>query len=109
MAPAQSKSPDLIEQAAQLLVEAARPRKVILFGSAARDEADEGSDVDFLVILREIDGRRSLLVRLLDALRPLRIPADVLVYSEQEVEDWGHLPGTLLFDALTEGRVLYEA
>jgi hypothetical protein len=29
---------------------------------------------------------------------------DVLVASEQEIEDWGHLPGTVFYWALKEVR-----
>lgn len=100
----------LIHEAARALGEAARkPARVILFGSYARGEDDAESDLDFLVVVREVRRRHEEVLRLLRALRPLRVPADVLVYSEEEVEAWGHLPGTVLFEALTEGRVLYEA
>jgi len=34
---------------------------------------------------------------------------DVMVVSEQDVEDWGALPGTALYWAMKEGEVLYEA
>ena len=43
-----------LQEAARVLGEAARPAKVILFGSYARGDADEGSDVDFLVIEPEV-------------------------------------------------------
>jgi len=99
----------LIEEAVRRLVEATHPVKVILFGSAARGEAGPESDIDLVVILKRVRGRRAEMVRLLDILRPLRLPVDVLVYSEQEVLEWGHLPGTALYEALTEGKVLYEA
>ncbi len=61
------------------------------------------------MVLKQVTARRAEMVRLLDPLRSLRVPADVLVYSEEEVRDWGHLPGSVLYEALTEGKVLYEA
>ncbi len=100
---------DVAEEAARRLVEVARPTKVILFGSAARSDTDEESDLDFLVVLKEVTARRAEMVRLLNALRDLRVPVDVLVYSEEEIHEWGHLPGSVLYEALTEGKVLYEA
>ena len=49
------------------------------------------------------------MVRLRDVLRPMRIPVDVLVTSVEKVREWGHLPGTVLYEALHEGKVVYES
>lgn len=98
-----------LDKAIELLATAGRVSKVILFGSAAEGRADEESDLDLVVILTEINGRRAETVRLLELLRPLRLPVDVLVYSEEELNAWGHLEGTVLHEALTTGKVLYEA
>jgi predicted nucleotidyltransferase len=77
-----------IENAAKILAEAARPEKIILFGSYARGEAREDSDVDFLVIEREPVNKAQEMVRLRRALRPLRIPVDVLVCSVADIARW---------------------
>ena len=39
-----------IDAAVRILAEAARPARIVLFGSHARGDAREDSDVDFLVI-----------------------------------------------------------
>jgi len=98
-----------IDQAVQLLVSEAHPLRIILFGSHARGDADENSDLDFLVIEPKVTNKSQEMIRLRRALRPLRIPADILVISEEEVNEWGHLPGTTLYWALQEGKVLHEA
>lgn len=98
-----------IETAAKILAEAACPRKVILFGSYARGEARDDSDVDFLVIEREPVDKALEMVRLRRALRPLRIPVDVLVCSVTDIDRWGRMSGTVLEAALREGKVLYES
>jgi uncharacterized protein len=98
-----------IEEAANVLANGAHPCKIILFGSYARGEARQDSDLDFLVIEPNVPNKRNEMVRLRNLLRPMRIPADVVVASEQEIEDWGHLPGTLYYWALKEGKVLHEA
>jgi len=56
-----------------------------------------------------VEDRRQEMVRLRRVLLPLRIPVDLIVVSEQEVHEWGDLPGTALYPALNEGRVLYDA
>jgi hypothetical protein len=65
--------------------------------------------VDLLVIKRDLGDRFDESVRLARLAGELRVPADVVVVSEAQVEEWGHVKGTMLHDALTEGRVLAEA
>ena len=43
---------DTIQAITQLIVERFEPEQVILFGSCARGEEDENSDLDLLVVLR---------------------------------------------------------
>lgn len=99
--------PSLIASAVRLLADAAHPDRIVLFGSHARGDADEGSDIDLLVIEPEVEDRAREMVRLRRVLRPLRVPFDVLVYSREEVERWGKQPGSALYWALKEGKVLY--
>ena len=101
-------SESTIQEAVELLRKAANPAKIILFGSYARGEPSEDSDLDFLVIEKELEARRLEMVRLSDALRPLRIPVDVLVASEKVFNEWADTPGTVLYEAAREGKVLYE-
>ena len=101
-------SESTIQKAVELLREAANPVKIILFGSYARGDITEKSDLDFLVIEKEFKSRREEMVRLSDVLRPLRIPVDVLVASEKVFNEWADTPGTVLYEAAKEGKVLYE-
>ncbi len=97
-----------IQEAIARLAEAAQPIKIILFGSYARGEARENSDLDFLVVQREVKSRRREMVRLHDVLRPMHIPVDVLVISEALFTEWADTPGTVLYRAQHEGRLVYE-
>lgn len=98
---------DKIDAAVRILVEAARPARVLLFGSYARGDARDDSDVDFLVVEPRVEDRAREMVRLRRLLRPLRIPADVLVYSDEEVIRWGGQPGSALYWALREGKAVH--
>ena len=102
-------SEERIQEAVRLLKEAAAPVKIILFGSYARGDISEHSDLDFLVVEKELKARRMEMVRLSRVLRPLRIPVDVLVASEKVFNEWADTPGTVLYEAAMEGRVMYEA
>ena len=93
-----------IEAAVRILFEATRPARIVLFGSYARGDAGADSDLDFLVIEPRVEDRAREMVRLRRLLRPLRIPADILVYSSEEVARWGDQPGTALYWALREAK-----
>ena len=102
-------SKEVIAQAVRILVDAANPVKIILFGSYARGDARHDSDLDLLVIERGLASARAEMVRLRNVVRPLRIPVDIIVVSEEEFRDWAHLNGTVLHWAAREGRVMHEA
>jgi predicted nucleotidyltransferase len=100
---------EIVERAGRLLAAAAPPEsKVILFGSHGRGDATAYSDFDFLVIEPSVASKAREMVRLRSALDPLGVAADVVVVPREYVEEWGDVPGTMLHDALAEGRVLAE-
>ena len=98
----------LIAKAARLLLRAAPGSRVILFGSRARGYSGPDSDLDFLVVEPTVRSRREEAVRLRDVLRPLRIPVDVLVVSQDAFREWSDTPGTILYEAAHEGRIFDE-
>jgi len=97
-----------ISQVIETLAAAAQPLRIVLFGSHARGDARADSDVDLLVIEDEVTDRAREMIRLRRALRPLRVPVDVLVASVQDIARYAEQPGHVLFWALKEGRSVYE-
>ena len=79
-------------------------KQVLLFGSLARGDLHEGSDID-LIVVKNTD--KKFLDRLdefyLDASEPL----DILIYTPEEFEDMKERP--FIKKALKEGRILHEA
>jgi uncharacterized protein len=96
-------------QLTELLREAARPKKIILFGSQARREADTRSDLDILIVEPRVMNRVAEMVRLNRVVSPLRVPVDLLVVSEETYEYWSSTPGNVYYQARTQGKTLYEA
>lgn len=83
------------------------PEKIILFGSAARGDTDEYSDID-LIVIKDTDQR--FIQRLVDAASFLSpyISVDVLVYTPAELKAMIEAENPFIQQALEEGKVLYE-
>jgi predicted nucleotidyltransferase len=90
------------------ILEVTQPEKIILFGSYARGEASEGSDIDILIIQPSNLPRykRSTPIRL--ALKGLFPSKDIVVYTPEEVEEWKSASTSFIASVLREGKVLYE-
>jgi predicted nucleotidyltransferase len=104
----QKLSPKMLDQVVKQIVDVAHPEKIILFGSYARGDARDDSDFDLIIIEREVTARRRETVRIRRALRPLRVPVDILVFSRDDVKRFGNIMGTVLYPALREGKVIYS-
>ncbi|MGE5409528.1 MAG: nucleotidyltransferase domain-containing protein [Clostridiales bacterium] len=82
--------------------------KIILFGSQARGDADDKSDIDLLVLTPEIKNRRKLMLEIDRKLKGLGFARDIVVLNNQEYERDKYIPGTIARYAYLEGKVLYE-
>ena len=99
-----------IEEIIKRIVSSYRSEKIILFGSYAYGNPTENSDLDLLVVVKS-----SNLPRYKRA-REIRkylwgvtdIPKDILVYTEDEIEEWEEVEEALITRVLREGRILYE-
>ena len=92
-----------------VLVQAARPKRIILFGSQACGDAAEDSDFDLLVVGDRPVNRFSEMVRLNRLLRSFGVAVDLLVVSEEKYQYWRDTPGNVYHEAASRGRTLYEA
>ena len=105
-------SEEFLQRMAQAIVDEVDPEQIILFGSHARGDAREDSDVDLIVIEAEPFGKdrcqRSELIRVRKAVKDFDVPKDILVFSLEDVEYWRDSLNNVLARAMREGRVLYE-
>jgi len=104
-------TPETIEYVCHQIVQAIAPEKIILFGSLARHESTQSSDLDILVVVsgsRDMDCRE--IARKIDELFfGRRFGMDIIVRTDEQVEY--HLQRGHAFyakDIFAEGKVLYD-
>ena len=84
------------------------PQRVLLFGSYARGNPSEDSDVDLLVIMPT---RKRTIQQALEIRRriPREFPLDLLVKTPQDFARRLAMKDSFLISALAEGETLYES
>jgi len=98
----------LIAEIRQRIVDQIHPELLVLFGSRARGDACEDSDVDLLVVM-ETDAKpshRALPIR--KVLRDIPVSKDVVVYTLEEFQSWLPASASLPSRAVAEGVELYR-
>ena len=93
----------------QRIVDVLHPLRIILFGSAARGEAGQDSDIDLLVVMPDGTPRLATAEKL--HMRMFGIPAavDFLVATPSDLERNRDNIGLVYRTILKEGRELYAA
>jgi len=87
----------------------AGPERIILFGSAAQGTMTTDSDMDLLVIKKNLKDQRSEVIRIRKALSEFSIPVDIIVMSAERFEETKNVIGGIAYPAHKYGRILYEA
>lgn len=96
-----------LEEIKKKIVEAVFPEKIILFGSYAKGDATEESDID-IVVVWETDLNPHERNLFLDKLFSRRnFPLDIFAFTKKEVERLKDIPGTLLYEVFHYGKVIY--
>lgn len=97
----------ILREVVRRIVDKTRPRRIILFGSAARGAMGPDSDLDLLVVMPDGTHRRHVAKEIYRSLRGIGLPKDVIVVTEEDVNEYRNNPSLILKPALEEGRLLY--
>ena len=94
------------------IIRVSNPRFVILFGSQARGNANQNSDIDLLVIgdppSKGKWSRRHEIARIRRSLPNTKLPVDILFFTPEEVRKWRHTTNHIISEAFQEGEIIYE-
>ncbi len=86
------------------------PQKIILFGSAARGDAQPDSDLDFFIVKSGVDDLPGYeRYRQIASFLPSTTAIDALVYMPYEVKKRLYLRDPFVLNVMKEGKVLYGA
>lgn len=102
-------SQKVLKQLTKAIVDLVHPRRIILFGSAARGDMGKHSDLDILVVMLDGVHRRNTAERIYLGLLDFGYPKDIVVVTESDVLEYGSNPSLVIYPALKEGRELYRA
>jgi len=96
-----------LDELVRQIVLAVHPLKIVLFGSAARDQFGPHSDLDLLVVMPDGTHRRKTAQQLYRTITAVSVPFDLVVVTSGDLALHGDNPGLIYRAALAEGRTLY--
>lgn len=97
-----------LDEMVQRIVGRFHPDRIILFGSHAKGESTENSDLDLLVVMPVEGSRRSKANEIDLALSDRTVPLDVIVVTPDQFERQRDVLGTIVREAVREGKTVYE-
>jgi uncharacterized protein len=100
---------DKIGELARRIAETVMPKRVILFGSAARGELGPDSDIDVLVVMPDGVHRGHTTEKIYRELWGFGVAKDIVVVTDSDVREHGDDPFMVIRQALAEGREVYRA
>ena len=96
-----------IQQMVRIIVDGWNPQQIILFGSRARGDHGERSDVDLMVVFDEATERGKLGRQIKDALECTGLERDVIISTPADVVRRATVVGTVERAAMIDGQTLY--
>lgn len=101
------RAQDEIKKITNQIIKNYKPQKIILFGSMARANFREDSDIDMLIIKDTSEKKIDRIKNVLFSVNYL-LPFEPLVYTPGELEVRKRLGDSFILEVLREGKVLYE-
>jgi predicted nucleotidyltransferase len=106
---ASSRLSKIAQEITDRVVDKIRPEKVIFFGSAAREEANESSDIDLFIVAKTDKPFPARMKPVHDILYEMRYPCAVesVIYTPEEFKQAQNKGSLFVYEVLTTGKVLY--
>jgi uncharacterized protein len=99
----------ILEDITEKIVLTCKPLKIILFGSAANGNMTNNSDFDILVIMKNGIHRRKTAQLIYRNIADIGFASDIIVVTEEDIKIYEKNEGTVIYPAISNGKVLYAA
>ncbi|MGZ8532701.1 MAG: nucleotidyltransferase domain-containing protein [Candidatus Binatia bacterium] len=100
-------TPGLLTEIAQKVVQAYRPKNIILFGSYAYGKPTSDSDLDLLIVMESRDRPAERIRKVSDLFDPRPLPMDFIVLTPSEVRQRLNGFDPFLEEVIEKGQMLY--
>ena len=98
---------EILEKIVDALKAEFNPLKVYLFGSHARGQNSENSDYDIMLVVKSTPlNQIQRQEKVAEILWPFHVAADVLVYTEAEIEEQKQIPSSFVTSTFSEGKII---
>jgi predicted nucleotidyltransferase len=99
----------VIEQIVNLITSKVSPERIVLFGSYARGDNNENSDIDILIIIKNLKNERKITGLLYKELltNNISIPVDFLAVDSEKYNKLKDSVGYIYKTIDKEGQILY--
>ncbi|PJZ55864.1 nucleotidyltransferase domain-containing protein [Leptospira barantonii] len=98
-----------LENLKNQIVSLVSPLKIILFGSMATGSSNDQSDYDILIVMPKGTKKRETAQFLYRKIENINRPYDLIVATEETIENYSNIPHLVYFHALKDGIELYAA
>ncbi len=97
-----------VDEAVDRIVKATDPRIVVIFGSAARREAADDSDIDVLVVFDRVEDRTKAQAEVARQFLGLGVPFDIIVMDYDSFLRYKDNEFSFTHEIMSTGKVAYS-
>ena len=83
------------------------PKAIIVFGSVARGDSSQDSDLDIAIIMDSDLSEHERNVKVRVCIGPIGMAMDLLVFTPEEVEAERDDDSSIIYDIIKTGKVVY--
>lgn len=96
-----------VDEAIYRIIDVANPKMIIIFGSVARHEAKDHSDLDLLVVFDKVEDHRRTYSLIARQFIGLMLPFDLVVMNMEDFNRYRQNEFSFTYEIVTTGEIVY--